>query len=90
MATFQERRQLFAHQQRRFIAVIGSCLIAAATIVALGAGARLRHEPFPLGVALMLGVFAAALMPIDRDRPAAKLALFGLLCACVWIVLVLL
>ncbi len=90
MADFRERRQLFAARQGRFVSVIGPCVIAAAAIIALGAGMQVRHASFPLGVALVLVAVAAALMIVDRDRPAAKLSLFALLCACIFVVLVLL
>ncbi len=76
-------------RQRRFIAVVGPCLIAALTILALGAGSRVRGLPFPLPPTLLLGLLAVALMPLDRDRPGPKLWLFGLLCFLVFIILVL-
>lgn len=88
--TFAERRHLFARRQRRFIALIGPCLIAAMTIIALGAGTRARHEPFPILVAFLVCGFALVLTPMDRDRPRPKLALFGTLCALVFAILVLL
>jgi hypothetical protein len=88
--TFAERRRLFARQQRRFIALIGPCLIAATTIIALGAGTRARHEPFPALVAFLLGGLALILTPMDSDRPRPKLLLFGTLCALVFAILVLL
>jgi hypothetical protein len=90
METFAQRRRLFMRQQRRFIALIGPCLIAAMTIIALGAGLRLRHEPFPVLVALLLGGFAVILTPIDIDRPRPRLLLFSALCVLVFAILVLL
>lgn len=89
MADFRARRALFAARQRRFLAVIGPCLIAAVTCIALGASGR-RAEPYPTGVALMLVAIAAALMPMDRDRPAPKLALYTALCVCVFVIFVVL
>lgn len=88
--TFADRRRVYLERQRRFIAVIGPCLIAACAIVALGAGARVRGLPFSLSPALLLGTLAAALMVVDRDRPVPKCALFGLLCALVVVILVIL
>lgn len=90
METFADRRRAFARQQRRFIAVVGPCLIAAFTILALGAGSRVRGLPFPLRPSLLLGALAAALMVVDRDRPGPKLWLFGLFCFLVFIILVVL
>jgi hypothetical protein len=90
METFAERRRLIARQQRRFIGVIGSCVIAAMTIIAIGAGARIRHEPFPISVAFLLGAFALVLIPVDIDRPRTKLVLLGVLCILVFAILVLL
>jgi hypothetical protein len=90
MESFAERRRLIAKQQRRFIAVIGPCLIAAMTIIALGAGMRARHTPFPPMVAALLCGLALALIPVDMDHPRPKLILFGALCALVFIILVLL
>jgi len=90
MADFRARRGLFAAGQRRFFAVIGPCLIAAITCLALSVGGQGRDEPYPLGVALMLTAIAAALMPIDRDRPGPKLALYAALCVCVFAVFVVL
>lgn len=87
MADFRERRAIFAAGQRRFLAVVGPCVIAAAAILALGAALPLRGQPFPTGLALMLGGIAAALMPVARDRPGPKLALFAALCALVFLVL---
>jgi hypothetical protein len=88
--TFAARRRAFAARQQRFIAVIGPCLVAALTILALGAGERLRGLPFSLMAALLIGVLAAGLMVVDRDRPGPKLWLFGLLCFLVFIILVVL
>ena len=88
--TFADRRQAFAARQRRFIGVIGPCLIAALTILALGAGERVRGLPFSLMPALLIGVLAAGLMVIDRDQPGPKLWLFGLLCFLVFVILVVL
>ena len=88
METFAERRRAFAKRQRRFIGVVGPCLIAAFTILALGAGSRVRGLPFPLSPALLIGAFAASLMIVDPQRPAAKLWLFSLLCFLVFIILV--
>jgi peptidoglycan/LPS O-acetylase OafA/YrhL len=88
--TFADRRRVFAARQRRFIAVIGPCLIAALTILALGAGERLRGLPFSLAPALLIGALAAGLMVVDRDRPGPKLWLFSLLCFLVFIILVVL
>lgn len=90
MADFRERRAIFVARQRRFVAVVGPCLIAAAAIIALGAAMPLREQPFPTGVALLLGLIAAALMPVARDRPGPKLALFAAVCALVFIILALL
>jgi hypothetical protein len=90
METFAARRRLLANQQRRFIAIIGPCLIAAMTIIAIGAGMRVRHNPFPTGVAFLLCGLALALIPVDIDRPRPKLLLFGSLCALVFAILVLL
>lgn len=90
MADFRARRALFANQQRRFLSVIGPCLIAAVTCIVLGAGIQRRAEPYPTGVALLLVVIAAALMPVDRDRPGPKLALYALLCICVFMIFVVL
>lgn len=88
--TFADRRRIFAARQRRFIAVIGPCLIAAATILAIGAGERLRGLPFSLAPALLIGALAIGLMVVDRDRPGPKLWLLGLLCFLVFIILVVL
>lgn len=88
--TFADRRRAFGSRQRRFIAVVGPCLIAAFTILALGAGERARGLPFSLMPTLLLGLLAAALMIVDRDRPGPKLWLFGLLCALVFVILVVL
>jgi hypothetical protein len=88
--TVADRRRAFAARQRRFIAMIGPCLIAALTVLALGAGERLRGLPFSLGPALLIGALAAGLMVVDRDRPAPKLWLFGLLCFLVFIILIVL
>lgn len=90
METFADRRRAFAERQRRFIGIVGPCLIAAFTILALGAGSRVRGLPFPLAPALLLGAFAVGLMVVDPHRPAAKLWLFGLLCFLVFIILVVL
>lgn len=90
METFADRRRAFAARQRRFIAAIGPCVIAALTILALGAGERVRGLPFSLMPALLLGLLAAGLMVVDRDRPAPKLWLFGLLCFLVFVILVVL
>lgn len=90
METFADRRRAFARQQRRFIAVVGPCLIAAFTILALGAGSRVRGFPFPLQPSFLLGALAAGLMVVDRDRPGPKLWLFSLLCLLVFIILVVL
>ncbi len=90
METFADRRRAFAERQRRFIAVVGPCLIAAFTILALGAGSRLRGLPFPLPPALLIGALAVGLMIVDPQRPAAKLWLFTLLCFLVFIILVVL
>jgi hypothetical protein len=86
--TFADRRRVFAARQRRFIAVIGPCLIAALTVLALGAGERLRGLPFALVPALLIAALAAGLMIVDRDRPGPKLWLFGLLCFLVFVILV--
>lgn len=88
--TFADRRRLLARQQRRYIAVIGPCLLAAFATLALGVGARVRQEVFPLGAALLLCGLAVCLAPFDLDRPAPKLALFAALCAIVVAVLALL
>ncbi len=88
--TFADRRRVFAARQRRFIAVIGPCVIAAVTILAIGAGERLRGLPFSLMPALLIGALAAGLMLVDRDRPGPKLWLFGLLCFLVFLILVVL
>lgn len=88
--TFADRRRAFADRQRRFIAAIGPCLIAALTILAVGAGERVRGLPFSLAPALLLGALAAGLMVVDRDRPGPKLWLFGFLCFLVFIILVVL
>jgi hypothetical protein len=90
METFAERRRAFAERQRRFTGVVGPCLIAALTILALGVGSRLRGLPFPLSPALLIGALAAGLMIVDPHRPAAKLWLFSLLCALVFVILVVL
>lgn len=90
METFADRRRAFAARQRRFIAVIGPCLIAALTILALGAGERVRGLPFSLMPALLIAALAAALMVVDRDRPGPKLWLFGFFCFLVFIILVVL
>ncbi|MDQ2786186.1 MAG: hypothetical protein M3Y58_14425 [Chloroflexota bacterium] len=90
METFADRRRAFVERQRRFLGVIGPCLIAALTILALGAGSRLRGLPFPLSPALLIGAFAVGLMVVDPQRPAAKLWLFSLLCFLVFIILVVL
>ena len=90
METFADRRRAFAERQRRFIGVIGSCVIAAVTILALGAGSRLRGLPFPLPPSLLIGALAAGLMVVDPHRPAAKLWLFSLLCFLVFVILVIL
>ncbi|MCA1666438.1 MAG: hypothetical protein LC793_03375 [Thermomicrobia bacterium] len=90
METFADRRRAFAERQRRFIGVVGPCLIAAFTILALGAGSRLRGLPFPLSPALLIGAFAVGLMIVDPQRPAAKLWLFSLLCLLVILILVVL
>ncbi len=90
METFADRRRAFAERQRQFIAVVGPCLIAAFTILALGAGSRLRGLPFPLPPALLIGALAVGLMIVDPNRPAAKLWLFTLLCFLVFIILVVL
>jgi hypothetical protein len=90
METFADRRRAFGQRQRRFIAVVGPCLIAALTILVLGAGSRVRGLPFPLQPSLLLGALAAALMVVDRERPGPKLWLFGFLCFLVFIILVVL
>jgi hypothetical protein len=90
METFAERRRLIARQQRRFIGIIGPCVIAAMTIIAIGAGMRIRHEPFPISVAFLLAAFALILIPVDIDRPRTKLVLLGVLCLLVFAILVLL
>jgi hypothetical protein len=90
METFADRRRAFVDRQRRFIAAVGPCLIAAFTIFGLGAGSRVRGVPFPLPPSLLLGLLAAALMLVDRDRPGPKLWLFGLLCFLVFLILVIL
>ncbi len=86
MADFRARRALFVAGQRRFFAVIGPCLIAAVTCLALTAGGLRRGEPYPTAAALMLVAIAAALMPVDRDRPGPKIALYAALCVCVFAV----
>lgn len=90
METFAERRRAFAERQRRFIGVVGPCLIAAFTILALGAGSRARGLPFPLSPAFLIGALAAGLMVVDPRRPAPKLWLFSLLCVLVFVILVVL
>ncbi len=90
METFAARRRLLARQQRRFVAVIGPCLIAAMTVIAVGAGMRVRHNPFPTSVAFLLCGLALVLIPVDIDRPGPKLLLFATLCALVFAILVLL
>ncbi|MDQ6833932.1 MAG: hypothetical protein M3008_11085 [Chloroflexota bacterium] len=87
METFADRRRVFAERQRRFISVVGPCLIAALTILALGAGSRVRGLPFPLPPALLIGALAVGLMAVDPHRPATKLWLFSLLCFLVFIIL---
>jgi len=90
METFADRRRAFGERQRRFLAVIGPCLIAAFAILVLGAGSRVRGLPFPLPAAALLGALAVALMVVDQDRPGPKLWLYSLLCALVFIILVVL
>ncbi len=90
METFADRRRVFAERQRRFISVVGPCLIAAFTILALGAGLRARGLPFPLPPALLIGALAVGLMAVDPQRPAPKIWLFSLLCFLVFIILVVL
>lgn len=90
MESFADRRQQFALRQRRFIAVVGPCLIAALAVIALGAGSRVRGLPFPLSAAALLGALGVVLMIVDRDRPAPKLWLYSLLCFLVFVVLVIL
>ena len=86
--TFADRRRLLARRQRRYLAVIGPCLIAAFASLALGVGARVRQIPFPLSAALLLCGLAVCLAPFDLDRPAPKLILFAALCAIVVTILV--
>lgn len=87
MADFRERRAIFVARQRRFVAVVGPCAIAAVAIIALGAAMPARGYPFPVGVAALLGLLAVALMPVQRDRPGPKLALFVALCTLVVLIL---
>lgn len=87
MADFRERRAIFVAGQRRFVAVVGPCAIAATAIIALGAALPARGYPFPLGVAALLGLLAVALMPVQRDHPGPKLALFAALCTLVVLIL---
>ncbi|MHB8646859.1 MAG: hypothetical protein ACYDAR_13800 [Thermomicrobiales bacterium] len=90
METFADRRRAFAERQRRFIGLVGPCLIAAFTILALGAGSRVHGLPFPLSPALLIGALALGLMIVDPHRPTAKLWLFSLLCFLTLIILVVL
>ena len=62
--TFADRRRIFAARQRRFIAVIGPCLIAALTILALGAGERLRGLPFSLAPALLIALVSGVVVGV--------------------------